>query len=236
MWCGFGHVKRSCFPANAGGLNTKYQDRKPGERQRVKSREEQSRRKPDGLSARNRRTGLVVLGAVAAMVGLSFASVPLYSLFCRVTGFGGTTQVSQSLPEKILARKVTVRFDANTSADLPWDFGPETKALGVRLGERGLARFYAQNNAQEPVAGTALFNVTPLKVGKYFRKIQCFCFDEQILQPGQRVSMPVMFYVDPALDDDPSMEDVTTITLSYSFFKTDSAALDRALEAFYNSE
>lgn len=189
----------------------------------------------DDLAARNKRTALVVLVVVCAMTGLSFASVPLYNLFCRVTGFGGTTQVSEALPGEILERTVTVRFDANTSDALPWDFHPEIKEIPVHLGERGLASFYAHNNGAVPVAGMALFNVTPLKVGKYFHKIQCFCFDEQILQPGRSVDMPVLFYVDPALARDPSMDDVTTITLSYSFFKTDSPELDRALEAFYNS-
>jgi len=188
------------------------------------------------LAARNKRMGLMVLGVVCAMVGLSFASVPLYNLFCRVTGFGGTTQVAGRLPERILEREVIVRFDTNTSSGLPWDFSPEIKATKVQIGARGMANFFAQNLSKQPSAGTALFNVTPLKVGKYFHKIQCFCFDEQILQPGQRVSMPVMFYVDPALHDDPAMDDVTTITLSYSFFNTDSPELDQAMEAFYNQD
>ncbi len=190
------------------------------------------------LAQKNARTISTVLLVVCAMVGLSFASVPLYSVFCRVTGWGGTTQVSASLPapDEIIDRDITVRFDGNTARDLPWNFRPEKISIKVKLGERGFANFIAVNRAQTPTAGTATFNVTPLKAGKYFHKIQCFCFDEQILQPNQKVNMPVLFYVDPKLHDDRNMDDVTTITLSYSFFKTDSDNLEQALEAFYEAE
>ncbi len=190
------------------------------------------------LVARNARTGFIVIGVVLGMVGLSFASVPLYDAFCRVTGWGGTTQVSDVLPaeNQILDREVTVRFDANVARDLPWDFSAETKSATLRIGARGFANFVSKNRSHKPVAGTALFNVTPLKAGKYFHKIQCFCFDEQILAPAQRVDMPVMFYVDPAIADDPNLDDVKVITLSYSFFKTESEALERATEAFYKDE
>lgn len=192
----------------------------------------------DELVRKNARMGLYVLGGVVFMIGLSFASVPLYDALCRVTGWGGTTQVSESLPteDQILDRQVTVRFDANVARDLPWAFEAESDAVTLQIGSRGFANFVSENLASKPVAGTALFNVTPLKVGKYFHKVQCFCFDEQILQPAQRVDMPVMFYVDPAIADDPNLDDVQVITLSYSFFKTESEALERAYEAFYSDQ
>lgn len=190
------------------------------------------------LAQKNARTALVVFGVVAFMVGLAFASVPLYDMFCRVTGWGGTTQVSEALPtpDKILDRVITVRFDANTSQDLPWAFKPDNLSTNVKIGARGFINYTAKNLARTPNAGTALFNVTPLKAGKYFHKVQCFCFDEQILQGGQRVDMPVMFYIDPALHDDRNLNDVTIITLSYTFFKAESDALDVAMEAFYNQD
>jgi cytochrome c oxidase assembly protein subunit 11 len=188
------------------------------------------------LKRKNKRLLLIVLAMVIGMVALSYASVPLYNLFCKVTGYGGTTQVAQNFPDHIVNRTITIKFDTNTAQDLPWEFKPELRQMQVKLGEKGLANFISMNEAKMPVAGTALFNVTPLKAGKYFNKVQCFCFNEQILQPGERVNMPVLFYVDPKMNEDPAMEDVSEITLSYSFFKTDSAALEQALEAFYNSQ
>jgi cytochrome c oxidase assembly protein subunit 11 len=188
------------------------------------------------LRQKNAKTARMVFLIVACMVGLSFASVPLYDLFCRVTGFGGTTQVSEALPDQILERAVTIRFDANTAQNLPWEFRPEVLQTSVKLGEKGLTNYIAMNQARAPVTGTALYNVTPLKAGKYFHKIQCFCFNEQVLQPNEKINMPVMFYVDPKMADDPLMDDVTTITLSYSFFKIDTPELDQAWEAFYNSQ
>lgn len=188
------------------------------------------------LSARNRRTALGVLFVVAAMIGLSYASVPLYNLFCRVTGFGGTTQVSQVLPTQILDREIIVRFDTNVARNLPWTFTPEIREMTLKVGEKGIANFIATNNGAEVNAGTALFNVTPLKAGKYFSKVQCFCFGEQHLNPGETVNMPVLFYVDPAMDEDVAMDDVSVITLSYSFFKVDSPELEKAMDAFYESQ
>lgn len=190
----------------------------------------------DELVRKNARAGLIVLAVVLCMTALAFASVPLYDMFCRVTGFSGTTQVASAAPTVILDQKVTINFSSRTGKDMPWTFEPEMRSVTVRLGERGLANFFAGNPAKIPVAGTALYNVTPLKAGKYFNKIQCFCFDEQVLNPGQRVSMPVMFYVDPAIADDPSMDDVKTITLSYTFYKSEGEELERAMEAFYNDE
>lgn len=197
-----------------------------------------SERDSETLAKKNAKTARIVFLVVCAMVGLAYASVPLYNIFCRVTGWGGTTQVADALPapEEVIDRDITVRFDANTARDLFWDFEPEVTSITVKLGERGLTNYIAKNRSDKPLAGTAVFNVTPLKAGKYFHKIQCFCFDEQILQPSQEVDMPVLFYVDPKMHDDENLEDVKVITLSYSFFKSDSEELDEALEEFYESQ
>ncbi|MCC6598702.1 MAG: cytochrome c oxidase assembly protein [Alphaproteobacteria bacterium] len=183
---------------------------------------------------KNARLGLIILAVLFGMGAVSYAAVPFYNMFCRVTGFGGTTQVAESLPSQILDRRVLVKFSANTDSQLPWIFKPENREIEVQLGQKGLASFFAKNEKNVPVTGTALYNVTPLKAGKYFNKVQCFCFDEQTLAPGEEVSMPVMFFVDPAMDEDPNMEDVKTITLSYTFFKAESDELDQAMEGFYN--
>ena len=188
------------------------------------------------MTKKNARLGLTVLAVAIGMIGMSYAFVPLYDLFCRVTGIGGTTQVSESLPDHILDRKITVKFNAQTNRNLPWDFKPSMREISVQLGQRGITAYTAENKMRRPTAGTAVYNVTPLKVGKYFHKIQCFCFDEQILKSGEKVDMPLLFYIDPAMNDDPLMEDVDTITLSYTFFKAESEELDQALEAFYNDE
>jgi len=185
---------------------------------------------------KNTRTLLAVFGAVFFMIGMAFASVPLYNLFCRVTGFGGTTQLSTQLPDTILDRKITVKFNTDVNRKLPWDFKSETSEIILNIGQDALINFVAQNEGSKAVAGTAVYNVTPLKAGKYFHKTQCFCFDYQILKPNEKMNMPVVFYVDPAMHNDPNMEDVTTITLSYSFFKSDSAELDQAMESLYNSD
>lgn len=193
---------------------------------------------PEEMDRKNKRVALIVGCVVLGMVGLSFASVPLYNIFCRVTGWGGTTQVSDALPaeDEILDREMTVRFDSNVASDLPWYFKPEKQMVTVNVGARGFINFIAENEEAYPVAGTAVFNVTPLKAGKYFHKVQCFCFNEQVLQPGERVNMPVLFYVDPAIQDDRNLEDVKVITLSYSFFRTESEALDKAMDAFFEGQ
>ena len=188
----------------------------------------------EDLVRKNARTGLIVLAVVIGMITLAFASVPLYTLFCKVTGFSGTTQVASALPDTVLDRKITIKFNADTDRNMPWEFKPEMREIDVQVGERGIASFSAYNPMKDPVGGTAIYNVTPLKVGKYFHKIQCFCFDQQILNAGQRVSMPVMFFVDPAIDDDPNMDDISTITLSYTFYKSDTEELESAIEGFYN--
>lgn len=188
----------------------------------------------DDLTRKNARTGLIVLGVVFCMVGMAFASVPLYSLFCRVTGYGGTTQVSAALPGTVLDRTVTIKFNGETDRNMPWVFRPEQREIKVKLGQKGLASYWAKNPTSRPVTGTAIYNVTPLKVGQYFHKIQCFCFNEQTLQAGADMPMPVLFYVDPAMNDDPNMDDVTTITLSYTFYRAESKELESALDGFYN--
>lgn len=187
---------------------------------------------------KNTKTLLSVFAVVFFMVGLAFASVPLYDLFCRVTGFGGTTQVSTNIPDEseILDRQITVRFNADTNRKLNWSFKPEMRKTTLNVGQQGLINFIAKNKDRQPGVGTAVYNVSPPKAGQYFHKTQCFCFDAQMLVPGQEMNMPVVFYVDPAIADDRNMDDVKTITLSYSFFESDSKELDQALEAFYNAE
>lgn len=168
---------------------------------------------------RKTTTALVLLGAVAGMLGLSYAAVPLYRLFCQVTGYGGTTQVAAETPTTVVDQTVTVRFNADVGKGMPWRFRPAQRSMTLRLGEEGLAIFIAENPTDEAIVASATFNVTPQKAGIYFNKIECFCFTEQRLGPGERVEMPVSFFVDPALLDDPNVREVKTITLSYTFFK-----------------
>jgi cytochrome c oxidase assembly protein subunit 11 len=161
---------------------------------------------------------MVLFTVVAGMVGLAFASVPLYRLFCQVTGLGGTPGVEASAPETATDIDFKVRFDANTNPDLPWRFRPVQREVSLKLGEERLAFFEATNLGDKPITGTATFNVTPLKAGQFFVKIDCFCFTEQTLAPGETVDMPVSFYVDPAIYDEINTRDVKTITLSYTFY------------------
>jgi len=168
---------------------------------------------------RHRRLALVLVAGVAAMIGLTYASVPFYRIFCQVTGFGGYTQRADHAPSAALARMVTVRFNADVNVGLPWLFVPLQREVRVHVGETAMAYYRAQNLAGRRVTGQATFNVTPDKAGLYFTKIACFCFNEQTLEPGQSVDMPVTFFVDPKLASDPRMADVQTITLSYTFFR-----------------
>lgn len=172
---------------------------------------------------KNARLSLWLCCLVAGMTGLAFASVPLYRLFCQVTGFGGTPMVSAAAPAKVIDRVVTVRFNADTDPHLPWRFRPEQTSVKVHAGARHLVFYRAENQSDRPVAGTATFNVTPEKAGKYFHKTYCFCFEEQWLGAGQHAYLPVSFYVDPAIADDKNMADVHTITLSYTFFRMKNA-------------
>ena len=168
------------------------------------------------------RTALLAVGMMLFMLALAFASVPLYRLFCQVTGFAGTPQRGVAAPGAVDAQ-VTVRFDANTSPHLPWSFRPEERSQTVAVGERDMVNFIAVNRAAQPLTGTATFNVTPEQAGKYFTKIQCFCFTEQTLKPGESMRMPVIFYVDPKILADPDARDIQNITLSYTFYPVDSA-------------
>ncbi|SHI40549.1 cytochrome c oxidase assembly protein subunit 11 [Roseomonas rosea] len=174
----------------------------------------------DALARRNRRVGFAAFGTVAGMVGLSFAAVPLYDMFCRMTGYNGTVQTGGPAAPGAVERQVTVRFAATTHPSLPWRFEAAQNAMPVHLGEQGLAFYRAANPAAVPVEGVATYNVTPEVVGKYFHKTACFCFDAQTLQPGQSVEMPVSFWVDPAMAQDPNTRDIRTITLNYTFFRT----------------
>ncbi len=179
---------------------------------------------------RHRRT-LLSLAMIAVGMGcLAYASVPLYRIFCQATGFGGTTQRAAAAPGAVSERVVTVRFDA-TVADLSWQFEPTQRALDVRVGETALATFRAHNYSRSPVTGTATFNVSPNKAGEYFDKIQCFCFSEQTLAPGETVDMPVSFFIDPAILADRNLDDVNTITLSYTFFRAKNQTADRVAHA-----
>lgn len=179
---------------------------------------------------KNTRTALYAAGVIVGMLGLTAASVPLYDLFCRVTGYGGTTQVADAAPETTSDRTIKVSFNADRQPDLPWSFRPAQRQMEVRVGESSMAFYEAENHADHPVVGRAIYNVTPHKVGSYFAKVHCFCFDEQTLQPGERVDMPVSFFIDPAFLDDADAELVHEITLSYTFFidKEATAALATA--------
>jgi len=186
----------------------------------------------DGFN-RNHRIALIALAIAAAMLGLGFASVPLYRMFCAATGFDGTTQrVDEQTASQVkaLSNTISIRFDANVERGMPWQFKPLQRTDEISIGVRDMALFWAKNTSNEPLTGTASFNVEPEQVGKYFNKIQCFCFTEQTLQPGQEVRMPVLYYIDPAILNDPDAKDVEQITLSYTFHPAINAgakALDR---------
>lgn len=167
------------------------------------------------------RTLAATIAALAVMVGLVVVSAPLYRMFCKATGLGGTPQIVSAAPDAPAAsRSIEIRFDGNVAKGMPWHFAPNQRAITVHLGEPNLASFTAENMSREAITGTAAFNVTPAKAGIYVDKIQCFCFSEQTLAAGQKMEMPVQFYIDPAIATDPDTSDVTTITLSYSFFRT----------------
>ncbi|WP_051341044.1 cytochrome c oxidase assembly protein [Azospirillum halopraeferens] len=177
----------------------------------------------DTTRRRNRKLLISLFGLVAGMIGLAYASVPLYALFCQVTGFGGTTQRADAAPDTVLERTIKVRFNADTNRALPWSFRPVEREVTVKVGETHITSYRAANRGESPTVGTAVYNVTPDKAGIYFNKIECFCFTEQVLHPGEEVDMPVAFFVDPAIASDPKMGDVSTITLSYTFFRAKDA-------------
>jgi cytochrome c oxidase assembly protein subunit 11 len=173
------------------------------------------------LSRKTRTLVLLVLG-VCFMSGLGWASVPLYRVFCQATGWNGTTQRGLVAPGAV-DHQVRIDFDTNVAPKLPWKFVPENPSDTVAVGARDMAFFLATNNSDHPITGTATFNVTPSQAGKYFTKIQCFCFTQQTLKPGETVRMPVIFFVDPKILADPDAADIKTITLSYTFYPVDSA-------------
>ncbi|MEX1059582.1 MAG: cytochrome c oxidase assembly protein [Methyloceanibacter sp.] len=173
---------------------------------------------------RHNVVALSLVGLVAAMLGLSFAAVPLYRMFCQVTGYGGVPQQAAKSPGEVLDRTVRIRFDANVDRGLPWTFAPVERVIEVKIGETALAFFKASNTSGAPVTGTAIFNVAPELAGRYFTKIECFCFKEQTLAPGASIEMPVTFFVDPKFVEDEDTKNIAEITLSYTFYPTGKAA------------
>lgn len=175
------------------------------------------------LSDKNVRSALMAGMFALGMLGVGYAAVPLYEIFCRVTGYGGTTQrtdAAQAATVQATTKPMSIRFDSNVNSALPWSFKPEHATDRVSVGARDMAIYIAKNESSKPVTGTATFNVTPVLAGKYFHKIQCFCFTEQVLKPGQQMRMPVLYYVDPAILEDPETKDIEEITLSYTFYRS----------------
>ncbi|WP_417666708.1 cytochrome c oxidase assembly protein [Roseibium sp.] len=175
----------------------------------------------DKAARSNRTVGLVCAGIFVCMVGASYAAVPLYNLFCQVTGFGGTTQVADEEADRVIDRVITVRFDGNVNHTLSWKFKPVQRSISMKMGESAQVAYTATNVGNQQTVGTSVFNVTPNEAGAYFNKLECFCFTEQALQPGETIEMPVVFFVDPDMDKDPELKHVKEITLSYTFFPVD---------------
>jgi cytochrome c oxidase assembly protein subunit 11 len=171
------------------------------------------------MDARNRRVAVICAVVGAGMLGLAYASVPLYQLFCQVTGFGGTTQRAERPASTILERTMTVRFDANVGDGLPWEFAPVSEPQTLQIGENGLAFYRVTNRSDRPIVGTATYNVTPEQAGVFFNKLACFCFTEQRLEPGESLDMPVSYFVDPEIVKDADASRLSTITLSYTFYE-----------------
>lgn len=178
----------------------------------------------------DRKTVLTLVGVVVLMGGLAWAAVPFYNWFCRVTGFGGVTAVAEAASENVLDETITIRFDGNVDREMPWEFKPVEREMELKIGQQGLAFYEAYNPTDHPIAGQASYNVTPYEAGGYFTKIDCFCFTEQVLQPGERVEMPVSFFVDPEIVNDRDAKYVHTITLSYTFYEIDMPEHHAALE------
>jgi len=173
----------------------------------------------DKRPPRHGALALALAGLVAVMVGLAFASVPLYRMFCQATGYGGVPQQADAAPEQALDQVIRVRFDANVDHALPWTFAPVERVIEVKIGETALAFFKASNRSNAPVTGRAVFNVVPEQAARYFTKIECFCFKEQTLDPGASIEMPVTFFVDPKIVDDEDTKNIHEITLSYTFYR-----------------
>lgn len=185
--------------------------------------------------SKDKGKNLPVVGMCIALVlgmgGLAYASVPLYQLFCQVTGYGGTTQQVESADGiQVIDREINVRFDANTASNLNWKFTPAKREITARLGEKVVINYFAENLSDEPIVGMASFNVTPQSAGVYFNKIECFCFTDTYIEPGQKLEMPVLFFVDPDMDQEETMKRLKTITLSYTFFESETSPQDAAAQ------
>jgi cytochrome c oxidase assembly protein subunit 11 len=173
--------------------------------------------KPDSQRITRHAASLFML--VVGMVMLSYAAVPLYRMFCQITGFGGTPMLAERAPDAVVDHTIRVRFNADVDPKMPWAFAPVQREVSVKLGENKLAAFTAENASREAIHGVATYNVVPHEMGQYFQKIQCFCFEEQVLQPGQKVNMPVSFFIDPAMLENPETKGIREVTLSYTFFQ-----------------
>lgn len=174
----------------------------------------------NNLKAQNKKVIFIIFFIGMLMLSLSYAAVPLYDIFCRVTGFGGTTQIASSAPGSTGHPNINIRFESNITDSLNWDFYSKTKTVKIPMGEEKTIYYFAKNLSDEPIVGTATFNVTPAKAGQYFMKIDCFCFVEQLLNPGESMNMPVTFFIDPDLYKDENVQEVNEITLSYTFMKS----------------
>jgi cytochrome c oxidase assembly protein subunit 11 len=174
----------------------------------------------NNLKAQNKKVIFIISFVGMLMLSLSYAAVPLYDIFCRVTGFGGTTQIASSAPGSTGHPNINIRFESNITDSLNWDFYSKTKTVKIPMGEEKTIYYFAKNLSDEPIVGTATFNVTPAKAGQYFMKIDCFCFVEQLLNPGESMNMPVTFFIDPDLYKDENVQEVNEITLSYTFMKS----------------
>jgi cytochrome c oxidase assembly protein subunit 11 len=165
-------------------------------------------------------TAAFAVATVAGMTGLAFAAVPLYDAFCKMTGYGGTTQIAAAAPHVVLERRMQVRFDSNVAPGLPIEFAPAQRAQSLRIGESGLAFYRVRNMSQSPVTVIATFNVTPHAAGQYFAKLECFCFQDRVLAPGEEAELPVVYFIDPEIVSDPDANEIETVTLSYTYFRS----------------
>jgi cytochrome c oxidase assembly protein subunit 11 len=172
----------------------------------------------------NKKTLLILIAVGFGMLALGMSSSKIYNTFCKITGYGGTTQQAEENLSEVIDRKVTIKFDSNVADNLPWVFKPQQKEMDVQLGQSGLAYYTVKNTGTEPIIGVANFNVTPIKAGPFFVKTDCFCFTEQRVEPGEELPLPVLFFIDPQLDEDKRMDEVKEITLSYTFFESDATA------------
>lgn len=172
----------------------------------------------------NKKTLLILIAVGFGMLALGMSSSKIYNTFCKITGYGGTTQQAEENLSEVIDRKVTIKFDSNVADNLPWVFKPQQKEMDVQLGQSGLAYYTVKNTGTEPIIGVANFNVTPIKAGPFFVKTDCFCFTEQRVEPGEEMPLPVLFFIDPQMDEDKRMDEVKEITLSYTFFESDATA------------